>query len=502
MELNTTIIGDCLEVLKTFPEASINCVMTSPPYFNQRDYGVEGQIGKENHFNDYVEKMVNVSREIKRVLTDDGSFWLNLGDKYNGTGDHTKVKPEEMGKRFLSKGGTEDLLTKATNIKSIPRKSLFGIPWRIALRLIDDGWCLRNDVIWYKRNRMPSSCKDRLPNSYEHVFHFVKNPTNYYYNIEHIKQKNAFSLDVIRRAFQDSKDGINPFRKAVEGSVARRGYYARGKWYSSQAEYREELWKERGLDLSYQFSKEKRYSGKYSDVSDPEAYGSPRARNMREQKSIPKDNLRLYTGLVKYRQKVIRKQDNIPGANHDLYAGFNDRWKETQEEKRTKKIQMEEGEAKELAKQIFPTDETQRNEFIKWAMEKGVPESYWTGRLPDDVWDITTKPNPFPHTATYPLDLCYIPIMATCPPKGVVLDPFMGTGTTLIVAKILDRNYIGIDINPEYHEFFNERLKNIEKERQALERYIKKRFGTTDGIPKSVPDLTQSTLDPTLSPGD
>jgi DNA modification methylase len=174
---------DCFEFIAKLPDESINMVMTSPPYWGLRDYDVEGQIGLEPDFRDYIKKLVKVFHELKRILQNDGSFYLNLGDTYSASGGaggqydkwHSLSRIDGL-KKFE---GHKD--------KKIPAKCLLGIPWRIALSLIDDKWILRNDIIWHKPNSMPASVKDRLTNTHEHVFHFVKS-RKYYYDLDVIRE--------------------------------------------------------------------------------------------------------------------------------------------------------------------------------------------------------------------------------------------------------------------------------------------------------------------------
>ena len=275
--------------------------MTSPPYYSLRNYRVEGQYGLEADYRDYVRIMVCVFHEVKRVTKKHGSFYLNIGDTYS-------AKPigtfNGGGKEFVGRdmSGVESSGNLDKTLSGITQKSLMMIPERIALGMIDDGWILRNKIIWNKRNHMPSSVKDRLTNGYEIIYHFVKN-RKYFYNLDAIRIPQQYPLDVARRIKQDKEDGIDPFAK--DSDIAwRRGYHARGKIYPNQMAYRQELWEERGLDSTYQFNKEKRYKGKFanSTAEESEEYNSPRARNM-------------------------RKQDNVPGRNHSTYEGFNDRWK-------------------------------------------------------------------------------------------------------------------------------------------------------------------------------
>ena len=148
--------GDALSVMRTLPDTSVNCIVTSPPYFGLRDYGHNGQLGHESTPQEYVLKLVEIFREARRVLRDDGTLWLNLGDSYAGSWG---VKP----------------------------KDLIGIPWRVAFALQDDGWYLRQDIIWHKPNPMPESVRDRCTKAHEYLFMLSKSP-RYYFDSDAIKE--------------------------------------------------------------------------------------------------------------------------------------------------------------------------------------------------------------------------------------------------------------------------------------------------------------------------
>ena len=172
--------GDCLEVLPTLEAQSVHCVVTSPPYFGLRDYGVDGQLGLEETPAAYVAKLVGVFREVRRVLRDDGTVWLNLGDSYAGAGysNHYNTGGAQRGEgdkqRHLLGTGT-------------PNKQLLGIPWRVAFALQDDGWILRSDIIWAKSNPMPESVKDRPTKAHEYIFLLAKQP-RYYYDADAVRE--------------------------------------------------------------------------------------------------------------------------------------------------------------------------------------------------------------------------------------------------------------------------------------------------------------------------
>jgi DNA modification methylase len=186
------LIGDCIESMRSLPDNSVHMCVTSPPYWGQRDYGNDGQIGLEKDPEEFIEKLVNVFREVRRVLRDDGTLWLNLGDTYasgksryshrehsmlGGTRNDGKLGALQDGKRACVK-----------NHEYLKDKDLIGIPWRVALALQRDGWWLRQDIIWAKPNCMPESVKDRCTKNHEYVFLLTKS-ASYFYDNEAIKVK-------------------------------------------------------------------------------------------------------------------------------------------------------------------------------------------------------------------------------------------------------------------------------------------------------------------------
>jgi len=182
------ITGDCIEGMRTLPDASVHCCVTSPPYWGLRDYGHGEQIGLEQTPEAYVARMVEVFREVRRVLRDDGTLWLNLGDSYANTGaaDSSKVG-EFTGQRI--RDGKKGIMDSRP--RSIPAglkpKDLVGIPWRVAFALQSDGWYLRQDIIWHKPNPMPESVTDRCTKAHEYIFLLSKS-ARYYYDNEAVKE--------------------------------------------------------------------------------------------------------------------------------------------------------------------------------------------------------------------------------------------------------------------------------------------------------------------------
>ena len=323
--------GDVIKVLKQIPENSIDCCITSPPYWGQRQYS-NGGIGLEKSFNDFITNLLDVTSEIQRVLKDTGSFWLNIGDTYKN-------------------------------------KSLTGIPWRIAISMIDkQKWTLRNNVIWNKHKGGLDSSKDRLRNIHENVFHFVKKPKGYFYDDESIRIKARKTK--VKNGAVVSATGVTGIR------------------YKRQIELSTSL----------------------DELEKKDAL-----------KALNKVLAKIQIGEVSDFRMIIRNQQRTTHSN-------------------SKKVS---GRAKELAEKGF---------YFLFYNPKGT--------LPADVWDIIPEDTQKreKHFALFPKDLCRIPILATCPKNGIVLDPFCGTGTAMTVAYELGRKSIGIDIADDYIEIAKKRI--------------------------------------------
>lgn len=179
------INADVIDGLRSLPEKSVHCVVTSPPYWGLRDYGVEGQIGLESTPEEYLDKMVQVFREVWRVLRDDGTLWLNIGDSYANA--QPRGRMEDQGD--LSTGDHGELIPKRDwSCWSLKQKDLVGIPWRVAFALQADGWYLRSDIIWAKPNPMPESVMDRPTRSHEYVFLLAKS-AKYFYDADAVREQ-------------------------------------------------------------------------------------------------------------------------------------------------------------------------------------------------------------------------------------------------------------------------------------------------------------------------
>lgn len=177
--------GDCIEEMEWMSDKSVQCCVTSPPYFGLRDYGHEGQIGLEQTPYGYVQKLVEVFREVRRVLRDDGTLWLNLGDSYNNF--RSQMGPGQAAHGRDKLNGKPDVLSRKRGVVGLKEKDLIGIPWMVAFALRADGWYLRQDIIWRKPNPMPESVTDRCTKSHEYIFLMSKCP-KYYFDCEAIKE--------------------------------------------------------------------------------------------------------------------------------------------------------------------------------------------------------------------------------------------------------------------------------------------------------------------------
>lgn len=327
--------GDCRDVLATLAPNSVQCCVTSPPYFGLRDYGVEGQMGLEASPDEFVAGMVAVFREVRRALSDDGTLWLNIGDSYagswgaqsrgNATGEDkaTITGSSPLSARSIAAHPARTGTGSVKNTPGIKAKDLIGIPWMLAFALRADGWYLRQEIIWSKPNPMPESVGDRCTKSHESVFLLSKSP-RYYFDADAIAED--ANCGARGSGFTEGKTGEHQLGRAqkVRPSVARGGF-----------------------------------NGKTEDM-----------------------------------------------------AG------------------------------------TGQNAF------RAVTET----RNKRSVWSVATQPFKEAHFATFPPALVEPCILAGCPIGGTVLDPFFGAGTTGMVADRLQRNCIGIELNPAYAEIARNRI--------------------------------------------
>ncbi len=185
------ITGNCMDVLKGIKDKSISCCVTSPPYYGLRDYGINGQFGQEKTPDEYIEQLIKVFQEVRRVLADDGTLWVNIGDSYagssqgiGGAGSTPSLQNTNRGTSVMHEKGQRSVTARIDGYKP---KDLIGIPWMLAFALRNDGWYLRQDIIWSKPNAMPESVKDRCTKSHEYIFLLSKNK-DYYFNHEAMQE--------------------------------------------------------------------------------------------------------------------------------------------------------------------------------------------------------------------------------------------------------------------------------------------------------------------------
>ena len=207
-----TLFGDCLQTLKEFDEKARMCV-TSPPYYGMRNYGDEdNQIGLESTPEEYVNKLVEVFREVRNCLTDDGTLWLNMGDSYynyrHGKGQALVKQTVSASKQDLP----DNCPRRGNKLEGIKEKDLIGIPWMLAFALRADGWYLRQDIIWHKPNPMPESVRDRCTKSHEYIFLLSKNQ-NYYFDVDAIKEptrRKRSVWNITKKPYKDAHFAVYP----------------------------------------------------------------------------------------------------------------------------------------------------------------------------------------------------------------------------------------------------------------------------------------------------
>lgn len=243
MSTYTVDCGDCIEEMQFMASKSVQCCVTSPPYFGLRDYGVEGQIGLEPTPTEFVQRLVEVFREVRRVLRDDGTLWLNLGDTYAGGGNGGGGSFAKDGIRRALPGTDKNKATRFGSrgaVDGLKSKDLIGIPWRVAFALQADGWYLRQDIIWHKPNPMPESVRDRCTKAHEYIFLLSKS------------ERYLFNADAMREAANPNNYRANAsVREVVPGQTrqgkmdTRRGEVAcetrnrRSVWTVATKSYRE-----------------------------------------------------------------------------------------------------------------------------------------------------------------------------------------------------------------------------------------------------------------------
>ena len=215
----TLHLGDALEVLRTLPDESVDCVVTSPPYYGLRDYGTDGQYGLEDTPAEYVETMRAVFAEAKRVLAKDGTCWINVDDSYAGSWGNQGHKDgrDDIHVGVRGRGALpKSVRTGSRKMGEPGPKNLYGIPWRLAFAMQDDGWILRNEIVWEKPNAMPESVADRLATRHEKVFLFASTP-RYWFDLDAIREPASQKSTDRGRAWGERKAAGEPMKYGTAG---------------------------------------------------------------------------------------------------------------------------------------------------------------------------------------------------------------------------------------------------------------------------------------------
>jgi len=386
------LLGDVVRQMQRIPSNSIDLAITSPPYWGQRDYGVKGQIGLEETPDKYIEKLLVAFNELRRVLKDTGSFFLNIGDKYVG-------------------------------------KDLQMIPYKLAIKMQENGWVLRNILIWHKTNAMPSPIDQRLANTYEPVFFFVKRPDNY------LTPDYYFNLDPIRVQSKTKFETDLPLTLSIE-------------------EYNK-----------LKLNRKSNYNGKFKTAPKINLGASPGARLSVNGEFYSRQ--RVYDIDDELELKIIqllrkyRKVKRLSVEEIDKYFGYKNtagHWFRLDKGGRS----LPKPEDWFKLKKLLGIKETKYDKIMTeehYVLQTVKPNPL--GKNPGDVWNIPTAKIKESHFAVFPEELPRRIILSACPENGIVLDPFAGSGTTLKVAKELKRRSIGIELNKNYLKIIKKRCGEV-----------------------------------------
>jgi site-specific DNA-methyltransferase (adenine-specific) len=431
---NKILNGNSLEVLKTLPDNSIDCCITSPPYWGLRDYGHDEQLGSEKHFKEFVNNLCNVFDEVKRVLKPTGTCFVNLGDTYMNDSSYSEKGIQGFGKDKIG------MIKKEK--QGVPKKSLCMIPERFAIEMVDRGWCLRNQIIWHKPNAMPSSANDRFTVDFEKIFFFVKQPTGYYFE-QQIEETKA---QVIEPRM------MKEVRQIASEKSKYKGFQARTMTRNARTTW----------SINTECTKEAHFA----------TYPQKLVEQM-----ILAGCPELVCSKCGVSKKTISKpilQDNKVGEEV-----FYDKSKPYSIQERNGYI-----EARDL-----PTLKDLRTYLKKWkgnntvesienTMKSQAPHHWFSGEsYPsaedwiklkeilhfDDEYDnaitnIKFKPSEKCKTTYYnEIESCNCGVEFN---NGIVLDPFFGSGTTGIYARKSNRNFVGIELNNKYIKIAENRLLN------------------------------------------
>lgn len=418
IEINKIYQEPCLETLKKMPNDFLDCVITSPPYWQLRDYGYQGQWGLEPTYQEYLEHLWEMMDEIYRVLKPTGTCWINLGDTYGGgnsgkggnTGKHKNENPNIQGTKFKN------------GVKKPLNKCLLLIPHRFAIGCIERGWIMRNDIIWAKRNGMPESTTDRFSKKHEYIFFMTKNE-KYYFDLDSVRDKvKNVSLNRYRYKFTGQEGGLSNNFKGDKSHLIPKSKYQN---LDIESQHRQGMHKNRGENLI-----EKR-------PNLPTQLEFLDFLKNRIKMNVLSESVDIPKTTIEHWFRNDEKGFSFPSVSDwNEIKQFLDNWDEEFYNMDMKMTYVE-----------YETDDINKNS------EKGKN----CGDVAD-FWDITTKPNKSSHYATYNDELLRKPILAGCPEGGLIYDPFMGSGTTALCSLRSNRNFIGSEMSNEYIKIANNNL--------------------------------------------
>ncbi len=385
MSVNTIVCANALHL--PYADESVNCVVTSPPYYGLREYNVPGQLGLEDAPATYIERIVAVFREARRVLRDDGVAWVNLGDSYNNDCP-TRSKSSEAFEEIFSGGKISDGTRRSSRTSGLKPKDLMMMPARVAIALQNDGWYLRSEIVWAKPNPMPESVSDRPTKAHEMVYLLTKSP-RYFYDAEAIREPNSDG--------SNERFGIGP-----NGSTR--------KWDTDN----------------------NKRDGRIDGTKSNEGFRDyvPNGRNRRSVWTVATEPT-PFAHFATFPRKLIEPMI-LAGCPDKVCCQCGKPWVRVTE--KSTSFEGGSGKAGRTAAEV--------NASGKWAGKQ-----YGTNIKLGPVVSIST-------TGFRPTCKCDAPHR-----PGVVLDPFMGSGTVAVVARKLGRDYIGCDLNPAYIDIARERLR-------------------------------------------
>jgi DNA modification methylase len=474
--------GDCRAILPTLPDESVHCVVTSPPYWGLRDYGVPGQLGLEPTHTEYVDAMVAVFREVRRVLRKDGTCWLNLGDSYAAQAAG-RCSDDPMRTSTLGGGKKTQEVGRATKERRqyknsvLPIKNLIGIPWRVAFALQADGWYLRQDIIWNKPNPMPESVTDRCTKAHEYLFLLTKS-ARYYYDAEAIAEAANWPEGSWARSkcYDDDQSGML------------RSFYGKGaRWQGGETRNKRSVWTVATQPFSGARLLRGAGGGSGRKVSrDCPLHGDQSTRATTDQRDEQLDAFQSdrspHTDSCHAKEPgaalapiaMPRAEDFAPDSSGLLDRSCSQTANDhSNRSHRTARAPETSPRASAVAASPPRTADSEpqlgmlamcgripESKSAEGCEPSGPPTDRAAQMAPDTARMCTCEDNSTftDHFAVFPPALIEPAILAGCPKGGTVLDPFGGAGTTGLVADRLQRNAILIELNPAYGAMADNRI--------------------------------------------